>query len=223
MIKLEKLQALQREIRQDDLQELSIPTWELVSESIRKNKIDEALKYLSYGCSENMRMHDGSILFTSMLLNYLAINFGENQIEKMLRERYVPRVEEWLKTLPDVQGSLYRISESMRGHFSKFTIKEEKDRYVFRFDPCGSGGRLMRTSPVGVTKKAYPWSWGKKGISYYCTHCCLLFEIIPIEIRGYPISVVCCPEKPTDPCIHMYYKQPNLIPKKYFERLGMKK
>jgi hypothetical protein len=111
----------------------------------------------------------------------------------------------------------------MRGHYSKFTITEEADRYVFRYDPCGSGGRLLRTSSVGVTKKGYPWSWGKKGISYYCTHCCLLFEIIPIELRGYPIAIVHCPEKPEDPCIHYYYKKPGLVPEKYFERVGMTK
>jgi len=223
MIRLERLEALQREIRQDDVPELAIPTWNLVSEAIQAGRADEALKFLNYGCEESMRLHDNAIGFVSLLLNYLASNFGEEEIEKMLRERYVPRVKDWLSTVPDTQGSLYRITESMRGHYSEFTVTEETDKYVLRFDPCGSGGRLKRTSGGGLIKKAYPWSWGKSGISYYCTHCCLLFEIIPIELRGYPIAVIHCPLKPEDPCIQSYYKKPELVPEKYFTRVGKTK
>jgi len=30
-------------------------------------------------------------------------------------------------------------------------------------------------------------------------------------------------EKPEDPCIHYYYKKPELIPKEYFTRIGVTK
>lgn len=94
---------------------------------------------------------------------------------------------------------------------------------MMRCDPCGSGGRLRRTKNIGITKKAYPWSWGKSGIPYYCTHCCLAWEIIPTELWGYPIRINLVTDRPEDPCVHLFYKKPELIPEEYFDRLGMTK
>jgi hypothetical protein len=76
---------------------------------------------------------------------------------------------------------------------------------------------------VGTTKKPYPWSWNKSGIPYYCCHCCVYFEIIPIELVGYPIRVHEISDDPYAPCIHYYYKKPELIPEKYYKRIGMLK
>ena len=103
------------------------------------------------------------------------------------------------------------------------SIKEEADRYILNLDPCGSLGRLWRTADVGTTKKAYPWSWGSAGIPYYCVHCCLQSEIMPIEVRGYPIGIHEPPRSPQEPCVRYYYKRPELIPEKYFRRVGMRK
>ena len=82
---------------------------------------------------------------------------------------------------------------------------------------------MRRTVEAGTSKKAYPWTWGKVGIPYYCAHCCLELEILPIELRGYPLAVTEISEKPEDPCIHLLYKSPELIPEKYFTRVGKKK
>ena len=76
---------------------------------------------------------------------------------------------------------------------------------------------------MGVTKKPHAWSWNKVGIPYYCCHCCAYFEIFPIELRGYPIRVHEITSNPNDPCIHYYYKKPELIPEKYFKRVGKEK
>ena len=122
-----------------------------------------------------------------------------------------------------VEKTLQLDAEFARSHHSDFTVVEEPDRYVLTCDPCGSGGRLGRTMNVGVTKKAYPWSWGKSGVSYYCTHCCFIWEIIPTEIQGYPIRINLLGDKPGDPCIHLHYKKPELIPEEYFTRIGKNK
>ena len=111
----------------------------------------------------------------------------------------------------------------MRDPYSNITITEEPDRYVVKLDPCRSGGRLRRTKSVGTTKKAYPWSWSRSGVCYYCCHDCLLMEIIPIELRGYPIAVFEYSDNPQDPCVQFYYKRPELIPEEYFTRVGKTK
>ena len=53
MIRLEKSEALQRKIRQDDVAEMGIPTWTLVRQAIQAGRTDEALGFLEYGLAEN--------------------------------------------------------------------------------------------------------------------------------------------------------------------------
>ena len=73
------------------------------------------------------------------------------------------------------------IAEAMRSHRSgprergNFKVKEHRKKYTMILNPCGSGGRMMRTGELdrlpprtkapfffGKTKKPYFWSWGKK-------------------------------------------------------------
>ena len=222
MIRLEKSEALKRKIRQDDAAELAIPTWTLVREAMQAGRINEALDLLEYCRAENERNNDSLTSFVEKTLTHLA-SFGEEETEKILRQRYYPAMMEWLSTTPGVEETLQRCAEFQRSHHANFTITEEPDRYVAKFDPCGTGGRLMRTRSVGVTKKAYPWSWNRSGVSYYCLHCCIEFEIIATELRGYPIRINLCPERPEDPCVHLFYKKPELIPEEYFTRIDMTK
>lgn len=133
-------------------------------------------------------------------------------------------------------------TEGMRAHPTgsnergNFKVWEETDRYVMEMDPCGSGGRMnrgpangsgSRLKPpysLGKTSKPYPWSWGKANIPYYCLHCCVWHEVMGIEAAGYPWKVTECPEAgSSEPCYWYIYKAPDLIPEKYFERLGFRK
>ena len=220
MIKLKKSKVLGRMIRQDSTEELAKPTWTLVREAIQAGKVDEALIFLDYGYGEAKTVHDSICSFVDDVLTRLA-GFGEEEIYKALRKRYEPVIRRWLSDTPGVEESLQRGIEYQRGHGGNCTITEESDRYVVRFDPCGSGGQLKRNKDVGVVKKAYPWTWGKSCVPYYCTHCCVMWEILPTELRGYPIRIHLISDKPADPCIILYYKRPELIPKEYFTRIGL--
>jgi len=177
---------------------------------------------MEYGRAENKAMHDASVSIIDDALTYLA-RFGEEEVPKFWRQSFYSRVKDWPSVTPGVEETFQRFTEFYRSHFSDFTIVEEPDRYVVRCDPCGSGGKLRRTKSVGTTKKAYPWSWGKSGIPYYCTHCCVAWEIIPTELWGYPIRINLVTDRPEDPCIHLFYKRPELIPEEYFTRIGMTK
>ncbi|OGP50226.1 MAG: hypothetical protein A2Y79_07925 [Deltaproteobacteria bacterium RBG_13_43_22] len=219
MIRLEKSETSQKIIRQDDIAELATSTWDLAREAIQAGSIGKALEFIEYGCAETRTMHDTMISVIDYALTRLA-SFNEEEIEGFLRQRYSPMMGDWLSNAPGVEENLYRCAEYQRSHFGDFTIQDEPDRYVIRCDPCGSGGRLRRTRSVQTTKKAYAWSWGKEDIPYYCIHCCLMHEIIPIEIQGYPVRVTLIGDKPTDPCTQLYYKKPELIPEKYFTRVG---
>ena len=220
MAKLEWSQALGRKTRQGDLSELAVPNWTVVREAFLDGRTAEALELMEYGCEMDKGNNDSLVVFVNSLLGFIA-EAGEENIEKVMRKGRLPKVQEWLSSTPGTLESLQRCSELQRRHFGNITrITEEADRFVVVLDPCGTGGRLRRTGSPACTKKAYPWSWGKTGVPYYCIHCSLQWEIVPIEQRGYPIRITEIGDKPEDPCVHLFYKKPELIPEKYFTRVG---
>ncbi len=219
MVKLEGSEALQRKIRQDDATELAIPTWTLVREAIQGGRIDDALDLMEYGYEEDKEQSDNKSSIAETFIAKIA-SFGEEEVEKIWREVWWAKASKWISTLPGAEESLQRWAEIQRAHKGEFTITEEPDKYVMRCDPCGTGGRVRKTMNVATLKKAYPWSWGKSGVPVYCSHCCMYFEILPIELRGYPIAVVLPGDRPEDPCIQLFYKNPELIPEEYFIRVG---
>jgi hypothetical protein len=68
-------------------------------------------------------------------------------------------------------------------HMMQFKLDEEEDRFVFRLDPCGSGGRLLRGQMwrdlfhYGAQPDArrltdvHPITFGRNDLPVYCTHC----------------------------------------------------
>lgn len=220
MIRYEMKKSLGRKMRQDDPAELGISNWTLIRNALQSAGADEALDFADYESTLVRGLINNLTLHRNIFLTRLA-DFDELEVEKIHRQIYSPRVKDWVSTTPGVEESLQRFAEVFKVFTENLTVTEEPDRYVMRLDPCGTGGRLFRTQKsVGSTRKAYPWSWSKSGIPYYCTHCCLFQEILPIEERGYPICVTQRSERANDLCIHYYYKKPELIPDEYFTRIG---
>jgi hypothetical protein len=244
LLKLEYSKMLGRKIRKDRWDELGVSTWTRIKEAIKNNRVEEAESLIDYLNPEGKRVHDIYSDWVYGLLNYIGEKLGEEEIYKALRYTgelfWKPAIEKVSKL--SVEELVLLNAESMRAHrcgpgeMGNIRIVEEADKYTISFDPCGSGGRMRRigeidgfpprTGPpynLGKTKKAYPWSWNKVGVPYYCTHCCVWSEIMPIEILGYPLRVCEYSEHPNDPCAWVFYKKPELIPDRYFERVGKKK
>ena len=219
MVRLRRIEALQRKCRQDDVNELGIQSWDFVRQLIQAGNTEEALEIIDYELTLAKAMTDRLVSHLEITMTNLA-SLNEEAVEQNYRERYTPIVKKMLATTPGVEESLYTWAELFRGLYGNIEITEEPDRYVIKQNPCGSGLNLRRMRSVGTTKKAYPWSWGKKGVSYYCAHCCMTLEILPIEMRGYPICLIEYPENPEDPCVTLFYKKPELIPDEYFIRVG---
>ena len=92
--------------------------------------------------------------------------------------------------------------EAMRGHLvgpertGDFELVETDDRFVLRFDPCGSGQRTVRGDWIEDT----PLEWTllqlgcgqrrgfvnhfTKGVCLYCAHCIVLMEELPIDVSA---------------------------------------
>ncbi|OGK85279.1 MAG: hypothetical protein A2X52_01660 [Candidatus Rokubacteria bacterium GWC2_70_16] len=219
MARLEHSAALNSTVRRDDFADLGVSTWALVRQAVERGEREAALAWLEHGCAEARAMHDSIVGFVDDALTYIA-RFGEEEIGRFLRGKYTPRVHAWLGSTPGVEETMHRFAEFQRAHFAEISVVEEPDRYVMS-GPCGSGGRLRRSRAVGATGRAHPWCWGRENVPYYCAHCCVAWEILPTEMRGYPLRIHELPERPGDPCVHLFYKDPAAIPEPYFTRIGL--
>jgi hypothetical protein len=221
---------------------------EAFAAACRRAASGEALRALEEARQAWRRTHDRACDWVYGLLDACARLLGEDRIgdawDYMLaplypsRGRYDVAVRPWAES---VFPLVVDAATSLRGHlsgpdrFGDVEIEEEQDRWVLRFDPCGSGGRTYRSDEDGgpprmeppfgfaVTTQKHDWAWNEKGVCLYCVHCCLLQERIPIRMLGYPVRVVEPPHWPSDAdakCTWSVYKDPALVPDNAYRRVG---
>ena len=215
--------ALNRRSRRELPVDTGLSTWELVRGLLKAGESDEALLLLDQGLAEDRAVHDNLVNSVGDYLKYFFSFLPEEKMEALLRERYFPTAKRNVEVKAAVEKIMQGFVRYQRANGSQVTIKDEPDRYVVTYDPCGSGGYLIKNRPDLKLERAYPWSWSKTGVNYYCLHCCIAWEIIPTELRGYPLYIHFPPEHPDAPCIQYHYKKPELIPEEYFSRIGQVK
>lgn len=190
------------------------------------------------------------------LIDVIVTHLGESAIGEMWDAAIRPLFN-WRYSSFDIANRAWEESldqlimvacESMRAHLvgldrtGDFEMIELDDRYVLRFDPCGSGGRSIRGDSIEgtpsrmeapynwtVSQEPHTWNHGSTGIGHYCTHCIRLMEEMPIEAFGYPLRVVDPPRYPdNDPnrrqyCQWQMFKDPTAVPEEYYARVGRSK
>jgi hypothetical protein len=212
---------------------------------------DDAQRELEAARLAWVQLHDSATDRVTGMLDVVFRLVGEDHIADVWdelmadwyagRDAYATTARPWETSLEIL---LPDTTESLRGHMTgpdragDVEVIEEEDRWIFRFAPCGSGGRMISGDPgspdspprseppfnFGVTTRGHDWSWGKEGVCLYCVHCCQAQERIPIERIGYPIRVVDPPTYPDDRgdavCTWSVYKDPSLIPEEAYRRVG---
>lgn len=233
MVRLNYNAKLKRNIRTEDLQELSVSTVTKINEAIDAGRGEEAKALVDYFRQEMQIVHDIYVEYVQGLLAHIAETYGESAVEAAFRGS----LGKWFKerydayNCLDLEEKLQLTAEGMRCHLDgperkgDFTVTEESDRYVFKWDPCGSGGVLRRKAEaegkeLAAVKQAHDWTWGKKGVCLYCAHCSLVNEILPIEHYRYPNRITEYPKQPGDPCVWYIYKNPDDIPEEFYARIG---
>jgi hypothetical protein len=195
-------------------------------------------------------VHDRFCDMVCALFSLAAGELGESVVGAMwddaIGDMYPTRDEYGTDRRPwaeSVELLLADAALSLRGHLSgpgrtgEVSLHEENDRWVFRFEPCGSGGRTLREDanadgaarvgpPFGfrVTTQEHDWAWRTKGVCLYCAHCCQLQERASITRLGYPVRVVEPPvwgtDEPREYCTWSIYKDPQLVPDEAYRRVG---
>lgn len=244
MLNLGPTKGIHRPIRQDDARDLGRSTPEMLLDALDQGRLDNARALAAYVLPEGKALHDLYCDWIWDILTKTAEAQGEEAVYRLCRatqETWMLR-RTWKGLLKmSVEERVYINAEVMRAHRcgpkqdGGIEILEEEDRISIRMDPCGSGGRMRRGDPVagtpsrlgppynfGVTQKAHPWSWGRVNVPYYCIHCAVN-EILPTEWGGYPLWVTDYAEDAEAPCVWHFYRAPERIPARYFERIGFKK
>jgi len=235
-----------RLMREDEpVEELGISSYDRLRDAVKAGDTETALKLIDYVQYDEIKeTYDGLFDWAYSTLTWIADNYGEDKLAEALRygqEKMALAVSDIRSRVKTAKQALALVAEQCRAHRhgpggrGEVKVWEEEDRYVISADPCGSGGRMRRkesdkiparTEPpynMGKTKKAHTWSWSMKDVPYYCAHCCMWHEVMPIEAAGIPRKITEYNPDPNAPCVYYFYKKPELIPEKYYKRVGFEK
>lgn len=196
--------------------------------------------------------HDRDVDMISGVMDQFVRRFGESSIgpmyDRILRPWFEARYamfdvdqHPWADA---TRVNLHVAFEAMRGHLcgpgrrGDVEFEETDDRYVLRFDPCGSGGRSVRGDAIEgtpprdqapynwpLTREPAAWNHFEPGVCTYCAHCVMLTEIMPMEAFGYPVRAV-DPPRPVPAgatpqrCSWTMFKDLAAVPDEYYTRVG---
>jgi hypothetical protein len=215
-------------MKPEELEQLKIPIYDRVKDAIEKGDKNQAFKLLDELKEHKEEFKQGLLLWISDLLKFVGDKLGDEGVYEHYKKHAETLNAQYVRFFGDsskmsIEDKMRRRSREVVGwHLMKVVdIKEDEEKYIWTLQ-CDSGGWLLGQG-VGKTKKAYPWTYGRKNFSYYCAHCSMGHEIEHIESLGYPDWVVFPPEKAGDPCIQYFYKDPKSVPEKYYARVGKKK
>jgi hypothetical protein len=161
-------------------------------------------------------INDETVRFIQDILTVLDDRFGEEAPVTAMRGPYESIWRERYRTWDDMSAEekLQLSCEGMRSHFGgpardgEFAVIDEGDRYRMEFAVCGTGGMLRYGDTetgegpwptTGVSRTPKPYTWGKTGVPWYCTHCSLYLEHWPEQDRGYPLRPVLYDDDPASP------------------------
>ena len=218
----------------------------------------EAERLLDVAKETWRQCHDRDVDHTYALMSLVLEELGEPAIrdmyDRVLMPLFVWRYEKfdidkhpWDQALETL---MLVACEAMRGHLvgpertGDMELIELEDRFILRFDSCGSGGRTVRGDWIertparmeapynwAVTQEKHSWNHYTPGVCLYCSHCIVLMEEMPIDRFGYPVRVIDPPTYPdTNPdpdarqqCQWQMFKDPTKVPEEYYARVGRTK
>jgi hypothetical protein len=221
--------------------DVAVPEKAVAAAVVRDRDVAAARAALEAVRDARIRVHDNQADWSWALLTLLQEALGEAAMGEAMRATMEP----WLRQRYAALGTMtpreiFELTiEGMRGHYvgpgrtGEVIVRDEPDRWVMEFDPCGTGGRMRRGDasrgqvPRGdppftfsTVEGAYDWTWNRPGVCTYCAHCAVVNEILPIEQHGTPMRVTDYPEQPGDRCRWTVYKDPAFVPIEAFTRVG---
>ena len=213
-------------MEKQELEELKVSIYEKIHRAIEAGDKEKALALLDEINRNRNTYRDIFLTWIDILQTYGADKLGEEfvyETDRIFGERAIwPTLFEGLLKKANAKDRLRQrayVWTSVHG-INLDEIEEDEEKFILKFK-CATGGSIRTKKQFGKTKKAYPWSYGQEGLCYYCTHCPVVIDIMPIEDLWYH-AWTCLPQ-PEGRCIQYIYKNPESVPEKYYKRVGMEK
>ena len=217
----------------DELQDMGRRTVDRLTDAIDAGDSEKAKKLAKRMYNEFLSMHDLYRNWITATLSEVGRRYGDDDLEGIMTEG----VRAWWKPIVDslpkepeaMPAKVKMFISGLHGHLQPLEIKEDDEKVEIKMCPCGSGGRLVSEGKYEgpdafhTIKKAQPLTYGRKDFPVYCAHEYAM-EKVDIEENGRPFVVV----EPAarlgkDYCTMVVYKDPENVPLKYYERLGIEK
>jgi hypothetical protein len=216
-----------------ELRDMERRTVDRLTDAIEAGDTEKAKKLAKRMYNEFLSMHDLYRNWITATLSEVARRYGDAALDDVM----VEGVRAWWK--PIVQGMpqdpaslparVKMFAAGLHGHLQPLSITEDDEKIEIRLCPCGSGGRLIQEGKYAgddafyTIKEGQPLTYGRPDYPVYCAHEYAM-ERVDIEENGKPFVVVePAAELGREYCALVVYKDPDKIPAKYYERIGLKK
>lgn len=128
--------------------------------------------------------HDFGVVLLEYFYAIALEKGGPDYLAEVLDQTYAPAFHAGFPRYAAMSDDelVREIARTWNYHCADFTLLEEDDRFVFRLDPCGSGGRLFRGEmwrdmfhygePLSpLMPDAHDVNFNRTAAPAYCTHC----------------------------------------------------
>lgn len=128
--------------------------------------------------------HDFGVVLLEYFYAVALEQGGADYLAEVLEQTYAPAFNAGFPRYAAMSDDelVREIARTWNYHCADFTILEEEDRFVFRLDPCGSGGRLFRGAVwrdmfhygdalAAKMAEPHPVNFNRADAPTYCTHC----------------------------------------------------
>lgn len=211
-----------------ELQELGASGWTKLNATIEASNKSEAMRLANKLKDGSKKLVNVELDLIDVLLDTMAKRLGEESVYQVLRAFHERHLKHLRKEVDEGSGAgaverLKALADILTmSHCVDIDVEEDQEKFIIKFF-CDTGGRLISRGQYGGTSKEYPWSNMQKNFCYYCAHCVVSWEMIPIEEHGYPAWIISAPQKPGEPCTLFLYKDPKAVPEQYYKLVGMEK
>jgi hypothetical protein len=210
---------------QKELKEMTFSIFERLRQAITQGDKEQALALVDEIARNKHDFDESYRMWIDLMLTHIADKEGEEAVYQIHRTNgeiaLWPRLGWILEPISAEEKIRRRAYAWTHWHMTHLdAIEEDQEKFTIKVK-CDSGGSVNLWPKHGQTRKGHPWSWGQKGVSYYCAHCPAVLEIMAIEKAGFPAWL--CNPQPDGSCIQYLYKDPRAVPEKNYQRVGMKK
>ncbi|MFO1115668.1 MAG: hypothetical protein U1E28_08300 [Beijerinckiaceae bacterium] len=160
-----------------------------------KTRVDRALEKLERGETDIADLlkgqrkdwkpwHDFGLVMLEYFYGLALEHGGADYLQQVLEQTYAPAFNAGFPRYAAMSDDelVREIARTWNYHCADFTLAEENDRFVFRLDPCGSGGRLYRGDmwrdmfqygePLSpIMREPHDINFNRADAPSYCTHC----------------------------------------------------